>query len=241
MEFVILIRRTLEWDKINNFENKACVDYRWKFFLNNVNKWNDSFNIDYFKYRQKLKNIALKSWEKTGIPIVEDKNFWEKNKNNKNLVILPTDDDDWYHPKIKNILKENFNNNAYVQWKSWIYDYRTTNSESFYEFDNYRDAEGNTGAGSNDYAIRCNQQKNKIYSHGLIKDKSDKDKINLPLSIWVYHPASLSWLWCNKKEKINLNKTKESTIPKEIEWAKKYIEEIRSINLSAGFLSIKFQ
>jgi len=90
MEFVILIVRTLDWVNIDAFPWPCCEAKRWQRFIGRVEHWNRNFSINYFNYRARLKEISLKSFEATGIPIVECAHYEEAseflNKNN------------WYHP-----------------------------------------------------------------------------------------------------------------------------------------------
>jgi hypothetical protein len=140
---------------------------------------------------------------------------------NKNLIVLPTDDDDWYHPDIKSRLEPFFQDETLpiLQWQGWVYNSKYT--EAFHKH------ESTAYVGSNEYAIRCEATEGEIKDHADIP--KDYFKTTEPLSIWVRHLGSL---WDNQLGGFRLNpELKLSPIPDEIEWATEYIEMLRSIDL----------
>jgi hypothetical protein len=220
MNFAITHNRTLDWKNMSHFSNQACSSLKnWDVFKKNVKKWDQCFNIGYFDYRAELKRISLESFKATGIPIVD------RNELSDDSIVLPTDDDDWFHPDIKQYLDEFFKSGLQVvRWNGWLYD--CNRKETFINSDTWRGTQHTTPS-SNEHAFlkTCSPPR------GHTNRPRKCFKIDQALSIWVRHPAS----FCDLQRDINIlkrfKKLKESSIPLELEWARNYIESLRDIRL----------
>lgn len=231
MEIVVVVRKTLDWRNLTEFSHKG-FNYGWDNFLKNVDRWNENFNLSYFEYRQSLKEIALESLKKTKIPIFvgDVKLFFKNNKHNKNLFVIPIDDDDWLHPNIKYYLKYG----DIVRWQNWIYNI-IYYKEIIKPFDGF----GNSNVfGSNEYMVNLSKSALPfLLNHGALTNQNSI-KVNECLSVWVRHPGS--YLHLSENEKCLINpKCNYSSIPNQLEWATPYIENVRKINLKYKSSNLK--
>jgi hypothetical protein len=147
-DLYIFIRKTEDWASIKNIENyKKKLRYVWPFskgidadnlrkvdqFLECIDFWNKNLNLTYFEYRNELKKISQSTWEKTGIPVLShppgrkiyDENIIRslipKQSRPKNIFLLPTDDDDWYAPDIReHLINHKYTSKDTMAWGSWV-------------------------------------------------------------------------------------------------------------------------
>lgn len=84
-----------------------------KKFKHCMDLWNSTQILDWFEYRQELKEISRLSFLNAGIPEISFENLFDL-KNDDWLI--PIDDDDWVNPKfkdrIKNVEKDFFYSNV---------------------------------------------------------------------------------------------------------------------------------
>lgn len=230
----ILVRRTEKWKEISSDQHFLMVkdknthsrpEYKPEKYLDNLQKWNQYFSKSYPEYRQKLKDLSFDSFLKTGLSIEAPQSFRNGDKY-FNKPYLPTDDDDWYHPEISQV-DQYFSNPLVkmVYWQAWIFHITKNSTYDGSMFSTFGERQGKWMA-SNGYAVRSSRWG--FYTgHTANQLKAYKPEevvyIDKPLSVWVQHPASIWEL--QSFDKPNTNITKMQPIPKELEWAAKYIED----------------
>lgn len=75
-----------------------------------VRVWNRTFRMPYWEYRHRLLEIAAKNWARLGgvdLIVKGGRAFDILNRLDRFLVV-PVDDDDWFHPKMAEILRERY-------------------------------------------------------------------------------------------------------------------------------------
>ena len=125
MKFYVCVRRTIDWGNMTmkSFEDfirnqgyletdKRVVSYWGKdpydSFLERIKWWNNCFDLSFFEYRQKLKDIAHINWsDMRGFEIIDGDDLADLNGD---FLVVPTDDDDWLHPDLADYLQ---NDNCY--------------------------------------------------------------------------------------------------------------------------------
>jgi hypothetical protein len=188
-------------------------------------KWDSFFPISYYQYRQKLKNLSIRSFRSTGLKTELPPNFVD-GTNYINKPYLPTDDDDWYHPSIGNEVAIHFKNPKIklVYWQAWIFHLSENSTYDGRMFCPFTEHTGKWMA-SNGYAVRSNNWNCYIghLNNRLAYYKPEEVVyVDKPLSVWVQHPASIWEL--QSFDKPNTKLTKKQPIPNELEWAAGYIE-----------------
>lgn len=222
---IIYIRDTVDWssmtmEKFINQENFGSPPSGWTNFMGEDNKnfilqlishWNKIFNISFFDYRKKLKDISIKNFKSTGASILKKlPNI--KNKDEK-LVIIPMDDDDWINPKICDLVSKYIKPKRKLIWNMCLggcwYPTRKSISVSL----------------SKKARATCNS----AYMLGhKIEEELFIDEV------WTYlpkTPASIMNLkQCKKKEDVkdlfDFYMSSEKTATDETQWAVPYLEEL---------------
>lgn len=225
MEFQIKVRQTEDWHNLTEssfFENyKSKFEYGSNFgkdktpekhfnnFKKNVISWNKKYSPSFFEYRDKVKKLALDTWNDTKINVSYD------DKIVKDVIYLPTDDDDWFAPDIKNILEKIFDqpNVNLVVWNGLCLN---NNCVKKYK-----------KISSNGYAFR------NIFDPYVLKyhcfpesflNKNTTFKINQELSMWIRHSAS----WCILSQNLNIQTSFTKIAP---DWSINYIDKLNLISV----------
>ena len=87
----IFIRRTTDWGRIDVVESQLPRKFRQK-----VEVWDSIFNIPYFAFRDRLKQIAQLNLARVkGVTCVTD---WDDIP--ESALVVPVDDDDWFSPEL---------------------------------------------------------------------------------------------------------------------------------------------
>lgn len=116
LESIYFVRRSENWAKTYSVD---CQDARQL-----EQTWNSVFNINYANFRQKLNAIRLENVKncKGFSEIVESYDFDKNKLKEKNHLILPTDDDDWFHDDIVELVENKLQTDKiairwrYLQW-----------------------------------------------------------------------------------------------------------------------------
>jgi len=124
MKRIIYIRHSPKWESMTEqkfIEQEFPNSQEWwdKALPNifpQVKWWNSLCSISYFEYRKKVTDITLRNISKTNPSIVLSKKIEIQNDK---FIFLPTDDDDWYHPKIFEILEKHIESDLII-WKNFI-------------------------------------------------------------------------------------------------------------------------
>jgi hypothetical protein len=104
----ILVRRTTNWADEATFWAQAPSDLRPK-----VEVWNQTFEIPFHLFRQRVWEIAQKNLSK-----VEDSVRAEWDEIPDGALVVPTDDDDWLAPEVGRVLESERDSRASCYY--WI-------------------------------------------------------------------------------------------------------------------------
>lgn len=243
MNIVILIRQTDDYEKWSNmkledipFNHRVIKEVKSK-FLQYVTNWNNKYSLNYYKFRARLKEIGQRNLKDTGLPVIyeDPKVFFESNRGNKNLLIIPTDDDDWLHPNIGDELnsfcKFNYLKSDIIVWRNRLCNYWMKDNAIRTAFTEYHDL-----VATNSYAVRMGGKARLIdlLAHWEIR-RENNVFIDRSYSIWVRHPASLCSI---KQNQFGVSPPKMAVpkeIPEDLMWAKEYVKML--IKLKEDFNS----
>ena len=100
MNVTCYIRRTKKWAE--QYEFSDIYDDFWK--ASHIAKvWNETFNIDYINFRKQLGLIQQENIREVAFDNIVNQYDYV---GNNSTIVVPTDDDDWYHPDVVFILRE---------------------------------------------------------------------------------------------------------------------------------------
>lgn len=224
-------RETEDWHLIAPREHEKKVESKinghpplWRpLLLKNLQTWNSELNLPFVKYRALLKSISLDSWVSTGLPITKDLSC-------EKCYSCPSDDDDWYHPQIKEYLDEAFNDESIdlVYWDCVLF-FMNKNpisknegfvKKNWHKFRYY---------GSNGYALRNNIDNSPRMDHVVAKkifnQSSNVKYIDKCLSIWLRHPASTCFLYTFDLDIDEIYKPIFPKLNNDTIWAKEYVNK----------------
>lgn len=79
-------------------------------FLRAIRLWNRTFALSYFAYRQRLKEIAELNWTRMQNLdlVVRRQDLFSVLDWLGHCIVLPVDDDDWFHPDVANVLRRHW-------------------------------------------------------------------------------------------------------------------------------------
>jgi hypothetical protein len=228
MKSLIIIRQSENWGKISREEHIAnyCKKFshmlndkfekqykdRFWTYLKNVKNWDG-----YLKYRSMVCEIAKATWIETGIDVVCSNDF--RLIPDENLILIPTDDDDWFCPDLNQQLITIFDDPAVsiIVWRTHHLKPKSIYVESLVD-----------RVGSNGYAIRASVATERlIQNHAAVNNVNFLRISQLGNSVWVRHSAC----WTKMSEQ---NFSFESfTMPnlKNMMWAKQYVKKLQCLNM----------
>lgn len=231
MKFRIVLRKTEDWDKLNFKKFSSCTNHHtmrfpeWeKRYLSIVRRW-EYLNINYFQYRHMLKKMVMDRWN---IPWVscEDASSIDQ----KDVILLPTDDDDCYHPNIANVIAESFEDTKVnlVWWKTCCH--CVLNGVEKYE----TEIELYPGCvSSNGYAVRANVATYSLLANHTRAFETRGESVFLDeiLGYRTIHLAGIQW---SKTKDVlyslgdNIKRVEEK--PKGVEWAFDLMDEFYELS-----------
>lgn len=115
MKIIIFMRQTEDWAKVTwdtlkpPWTDVSKIDLKYRF------PWDRAFNVPYFEYRRRLKEIAMSAWTLDFIHCNPKK---LANKINNDDYVIPSDDDDWFNPAIEDFLLNSVE--EFVSWDSVV-------------------------------------------------------------------------------------------------------------------------
>ncbi len=214
MRIIYVIRRDKEYHEHNLLSDNFLKT--WPDTKNIISIWNNTFNINWLEFRHLINK--LRKCNAKDLKFDAQYYFYElESIDLSDCIVVPTDDDDWFHPDLFSILRElpkrhhyrwsyaeviasNYYdllpltsaNPAYTNNKLTIYPKK--NHSKFYYL-------------SNNYALYSPKDIELVNSH----DKADlqfsptDETIDKCLSIHLLHLSSVSFLTAFQQHKINLS------------------------------------
>jgi hypothetical protein len=245
MKIFLYLRNTKNWNKIklnNLYDNKNnyhfCKTYR---FINNVKLWNKFIDPDYFNFREKLKKEMMGLWK---IPYVTQSDNFLK-KLNDDDIIVPVDDDDFFHPELEDFLLEYAKDNEYGHWGTLVHTSFMNNRFSIWENNKKKLGSSKIEICTNCYFFKLKVLKKlnhkqvvellSTHHNSLFKAKEMNLKImnkeNCVMSVYNRHPASHSILrhLSSGNHFKNIFNTNKNQVPKQWHWAKEGIDKITNL------------
>ena len=114
---VLYVRTNLDWGTLTeetflrqeeraNSVRAMSADQK-QTLLNAIQLWNRTFGVSYFAYRQRLKEIAELNWTRIRNLdlVVRRQDLLTILEHVDRFIVLPVDDDDWFHPDVADILR----------------------------------------------------------------------------------------------------------------------------------------
>lgn len=94
MKVILFLRRVQDWEN-DSLEDMVFTD-ELPAPHDTVRTWNNTFAIDYFDFRSKLQKISFDNWSHLNAEV----QIKELHDIQDDDWIVPTDDDDWFHPDL---------------------------------------------------------------------------------------------------------------------------------------------
>ncbi len=242
MQFRIILRQTEDWANVNfeqwvkryrkQFERRCHSDAMGYYditvrkrqkinqFLSNVIEWNVKYTPNYFQYRKCLNDIARKTWEATGIEIASMETW--ANFHDEDMILIPTDDDDWFRPDIAQHLEKAFEDECVsrVTWKTWLW----RQNHAFQRVKGFRSMR------SNSYALRANRAN---YDHlfsvwlpAMFWNANTSLVLEEALSVYVRNCGSWTSLSRAPLDQIIKKREHLDLCPKDLDWCKESIKGV---------------
>ena len=237
MRVILCLRFTRDWKNIdiNNLLDQSNPFYKCYNFFKNIKIWKRHINPNYFEYRAKLKDIAMSQWT---LPWFDYNDNFLENLNDDDIVV-PIEDDDWFHPDIEKFLIKNSKNYDYGCWNAIVNN--TSNEFNIHDWHRFHDE-----ICTNSYSFRVSflRSQNQELVNDLIKNhyttlniaKSMNLKImdcrDSIMSVYNRHPGSHSILNHIVREEGFFSlfpKNKPMAVPHCYKWAASGIELVRDL------------
>jgi hypothetical protein len=238
MKFYLVLRATEDWSSLsldNYFDQpRACIypdehiEERQQLCYN-LNKW-DQYETDFFRYRARLKEIAMNHWTLPHITLDEAAKIKDPN-----IIFIPIDDDDIIHPNIVNYIRHWYNIPEVdsVTWNGWAYSLLRSRPVWTQEHEQlHPNPYYNTLLLSNAYSIRSNlADSNMMMQHDVFSDIKYMTKVHLQnkLALRLVHPGG-TWLMQHMPTfGAELFHWSRLVIPNQVEWSRQYIESVTDL------------
>jgi hypothetical protein len=268
MKIVILVRLCPNYANFTETSFKEQVNLPYApaesildFCENNILKiWNDyAFYTNFFKYRQKIADLAKQNVLETNCEIIWGFNNFESwyANNQEDCFILPCNDDDWFDPKVFNLTERDISSGTSILiWKKTILHSITT--MKFGICDGYS-FKGNTWGIRLSYLKKLDYKKVKDILFQSHKKTESVIRYNIPkknwltieetLSVCVRHVGALDFLnQLSTDTLIEIELPKicnrpivPPDIPPSLMWSEKFVNELYKINLQLRSLKLNLE
>lgn len=219
--------------------------------LERIRLWNRTFPVTYFQYRQRLKEIAEFNWSRlTDIDLViRHPELISLLERLDEFLVLPVDDDDWFHPQIARTLQARCGTETdALHWTSGAYDSVPRQRQFGKGWGRLRFWEAAGTFATNNYAItrrgfaRCaaGERKGILVYHGMAgrifhQPKFRRMFFEEPLSITNKSLAATTNLGVIESRSDLLRNVPDlhertTEIPTSLVWAREYIELTEQLN-----------
>lgn len=246
----IYLRSSLDWNNIKSIEdyikannNSRSLIKTWlPELIEVISKWNECFNIDYFEFRAKMKEITISNISQIKNAIIINKKNKEIISNKENFLIYLIDDDDWVSENLFDCVIKNLNStDDVVVWPFGFFRHYVMITDIDKPIHDIKYIYSNN-------AIITKKGYDKLFkickSYDFLEDhrKSDEcaqnfnfsiKKIYQPLSAYNQSPASATKLWSLSKDKENTlfslisDYEKIPLVPDELNWTLPYFNKFR--------------
>jgi hypothetical protein len=242
MAVYLIVRQTQDWKNSNFGMLTFPSGYRKPEFNSNILRtvWKQLYRDSYFEFRYNLNQIVMTAWKH---PIIA------KNLHNVDLKelratikeddwILPTDDDDYFHPKIEEFLKENCDNYEIAQWDVICNHINTSRHvQSWTKYQDYPCSNAYAIRGSVVAKLNDNELKRLLCDHGGIMQRFLQHNLsfikfpNHQMAVYNFHSGSLSFIMNHevKKEWANSCQKNSVKLKPEWEWANPQLTQIADL------------
>ncbi|MFV0442077.1 MAG: class I SAM-dependent methyltransferase [Planctomycetaceae bacterium] len=117
---VLYVRTNLDWETLTEesfLRQEECANSvramsadQKQTLLHAIQLWNRTFGVSYFAYRQRLKEIAELNWTRIRNLdlVVRRQDLFTVVEHLDRFIVLPVDDDDWFHPDVADILRRHW-------------------------------------------------------------------------------------------------------------------------------------
>jgi hypothetical protein len=242
MSVYLIVRKTQDW-KNSNFDTLTFPSgYRKPEYSPNLLRtvWKKLYRDSYFEFRYNLNKIVATAWKH---PILannlHDIDFTElRSAIKEDDWILPTDDDDYFHPNIEEFLEQNCKNYEIAQW-----DVIYNNANILHKVESWEKHHDFTC--SNAYAIRGSvffklddkELIRLLVDHGGIIKRFLQHNLsfvkfpNHQMGVYNFHSGSLSFIMNHslKKEWPNSPKKNSIKLKPEWEWANPQLTQVANL------------
>ena len=227
MKVEISSDRTENWGSMSpdeylvKFRNSVIYEYMpiedRKLFMKNLCHWS-KFPCSYVNYRQRVKDIAMRTWPKVPLNILDDK--WPTDRN---VAYFHTDDDDWYAPNVVEEVLPIFEAKPEIEFVTFDcmkYDV-VFDREDFHPYPK---------TGSNAVVLRGGWPKFHT-AHVFLDEyqKTNPDKVYhlaKTLCVWITHPGGFGHMTTVEISTEAFPNIKKSPPPESLMWAKEYIRDM---------------
>jgi hypothetical protein len=251
MKKYIYMRSSLDWGKLKSIDDYLDANRDGRPLMKKwlpriaaaISEWDSAFNIKYFEFRERMKNITLKNISKVKDAIITNRSEKKFCDDDGDFVIYPIDDDDWVWEDIFFIVCAELNKeDDLIAWPFGFF-----RSNGAMKTDIEKPIDDIKWVYSNNAAItRRGYQKfcDSCVECDFLEDHREADElchksgvnvriINKTISAYNHSPASATKLWGltagNKNEDIYSllsNYDKLPHIPEELAWSVSYAEEM---------------
>lgn len=250
MKKYIYIRSSLDWAGLKSTDDYLDANRDARPLMKNwlprlakaIKEWDSVFNIKYFEFRGRMKDITMKSVSKVKDAIITNK-LEKKIDENGDFVIYPIDDDDWVSEDIfVNVCAELNGEDDLAVWPFGFFrGNEAIKTDIEKPIDNIRWVYSNnsvvTRKGYKKFCDLC-AECDFLENHREVDELCQKSGVNVrivkkTLSAYNHSPASATKLWGlsagNKHEDVSTllsSYEKLPYIPEELRWSIPYAEEM---------------
>lgn len=216
------------------------TDEELQIMKGNKKIWDEKFNLNLFEFRHRIQEIHLDNVHDAGMVCIDEFSELIDTIEHDDIVI-PSDDDDFFHPQIRDYLKKF---NGLMVWKSSSLNFNSLRYSKI-------DPKAQRHILSCGYAIKGNWLRkihevkgseyvfNILHWHWFLRDHKLKETyVPYFLSLYNYHCGSVSQLR-SEEFKLPTCSTRFPRDTPEIIWAKPYITRLYQVYEESGLFKHK--